>query len=110
MNNIDKILSSKLKENLLSLKEDVFNRDFDNLGSLKNYLHSTYIMGCDGPVCISDVDTDGNLDDFGVYLGIDYKVTYSYKPYQDLDETIVLNFRVNKETRRDRKIKEIINE
>lgn len=110
MNNFDKILSSKLKNDLLSLRDDVFNRDFDSLDNLENHLWSKYIMGCGGPICISDVETTGNLDDFEVYLGIDYKVTYGYKPYQDLNEQLVLSFRVNKESRRDKKIKLIINE
>lgn len=110
MDNIDKILSTELREDLISLKDDVFNRDFENLGDLKKYIHSKYVFGCGGPICISDLEIDGKLDDFKIYLGINYQVTYCYKPYQDLDETIILNFIVNKETKRDRKIKQIINE
>jgi len=108
MVNINKILSDELKKDLLSLEEYVFSSDFENLGTLKNYLHTKYVLGCGDPICISDVGITGKLDDFEVYLGVDYKVTYGYKPYQDLDEIIILNFIVNKETKRDRKIKQII--
>ena len=110
MINIDKILNNELKKDLLSLEEDVFNCDFENLRDLKKYLHTKYIFGCGGPICISDLEIDGKLNDYEIYLGVNYQVTYCYKPYQDLDGTITLNFRVNKETKRDRKIKQIINE
>lgn len=108
IDNIDKVLSSELKEDLLSLREDVLDSHFDNLGLLKTYLWSKYIMGCDSPICLSDVDISGELDDFIVYLDIDYRVTYGYKPIQDLDSDILLKFRVNKEIIRDRKLEKIM--
>jgi len=120
MENIDRIISKELQRDLISLKEDVFNicvdinvnvdriQKYVLLKTLEKYIHRKYVFGCGGPICICDCSINGNIDSFDVCLGVNYKVTSWYLPYQDLDEIIQLKFKVNKETIRNQKIENLL--
>jgi len=108
MENIEKIKSLELRQDILGIKKEILESKINNLGNLKRHIWSKYIMGCDGPICISDVEIVGDLNSFDVYLGVDYKIMYCYKPYQDLDDVIVLRFKVDKLSRRDNRLSELL--
>jgi len=104
MNNLYKLNSTQLREDILSIENDIYDNSFLSIAEVHNHIHSKYVFGIGGPMCISDVTVIGDLDDFTVYLGVNYKVTYCYKPHQDLDSDLIFTFDVNKESKRDRKL------
>lgn len=115
---IDLILNPDLKRNLLKIKEGVieiiYQSGWDNATSnedkINKFLYEN-VMGVGCPISICDGQCwldHRNFEYFYVIsMLVDYRVTYGYKPYQELDKPINLSFTVSKSDLRNRKLSKI---
>lgn len=116
--NLDKIQHPDLKNNILQLRTDVIKiiikeGGFTNRPDVitKDHINSRlyeYVLGIEAPISISDSHCTTSPTAFYVELGVDYKVTYGYKPYQTLDKPIHLFFKIDESELRDYKLNNLL--
>ena len=118
--NLDLIKSEDLKNNITKLYNDTIElviennkysgyKHFGNATShLINKLLYKHIMGVGVPISICNSDCVFFNNHYNIVLVIDYKVTSGYKPYQDLDKPITIEFKIDESILRDRKIDKLL--
>lgn len=124
ISNIEKIDNEELRNNIRQIRSDVIDliQSEEHISTKKeivskvNKLLNGYVMGvgkagksipisiCDHGIYIMD-DRDG----YKISLLVNYQITWGYKPYQELDKSIQLDFDVTQSEIRNEKIFKILN-
>jgi hypothetical protein len=105
MININKIESDELRKNLLKIEKEIIESYISDGQKSFHKILTEWTIGIGKPISIAD--SEYRIHDDKIELLVNYQVTYGYIPYQRLESPIHLFIKLDQESIRDYKLKEI---